>query len=59
MCKPVAGTIDLVTHTSRGFGNTPKTMYVGISRLIRKRRKPKKRMTRFNYPPIKPYIPPE
>lgn len=52
ICKPVAGTIDLVTHTTRGIGNTPKTMYVGISKLIRKRRIKARRFRRYNYPPI-------
>lgn len=26
ICKPVAGSIDLVTYTARGVGNTPKTI---------------------------------
>lgn len=38
VCKPVAGTIDFVTQTTRGLGNTPKTVYIGVSSLIRKRR---------------------
>ena len=59
VCKPVAGTIDLVTHTTRGIGNTPKTMYVGLSKLIRKRRRYRRRLMKFHYPPIRPYIPPE
>jgi len=57
VCKPVAGTIDLVTHTTRGIGNTPKTMYVGITKLVRKRRVKAWRYERYNYPPIMPYIP--
>jgi hypothetical protein len=40
VCKPVKGTIDLVTQTTRGITNTPSTMYVGISKMIKK--KPKK-----------------
>jgi hypothetical protein len=36
VCKPVKGTIDLVTLTSRGISNTPKTMYVGFSRFVKK-----------------------
>lgn len=36
VCKPVKGTIDLVTQTTRGIGNTPKTMYIGFNRLIKK-----------------------
>lgn len=35
VCKPVKGTIDLVTHTTRGISNTPKTMYVGMSKLVK------------------------
>lgn len=27
ICKPVAGSIDLVTYTTRGIGNTPKTIH--------------------------------
>lgn len=34
--SPVKGTIDLVTQTSKGLSNTPKTMYVGFDRMIRK-----------------------
>jgi hypothetical protein len=51
ICKPVAGTIDLVTQTTRGIGNTPMTMYLGLSKLIRvrqRRRKPRN----YVYPPI-------
>lgn len=36
VCKPVKGTIDLVTQTTRGISNTPKTMYVGMTRMIKK-----------------------
>lgn len=36
VCKPVKGTIDLVTQTTRGIQNTPKTMYIGFSRLVKK-----------------------
>jgi hypothetical protein len=58
VCKPVAGTIDFVTQTTRGIGNTPKTVYVGISSLIRKRRIKRKRFIKqYLYPPIRPYIP--
>lgn len=35
VCKPVKGTIDLVTQTTRGISNTPKTMYVGMTRMIK------------------------
>ena len=37
VCKPVKGTIDLVTQTTRGISNTPKTMYVAMNRMIRKK----------------------
>jgi hypothetical protein len=57
VCKPVAGTIDLVTYTARGIGNTPKTVYVGLSKLIRKRKKIKRKIIKHKYPPIRPYIP--
>jgi hypothetical protein len=40
VCKPVKGTIDLVTQTTRGITNTPKTMYVGFSKMIKKGPKP-------------------
>jgi len=36
VCKPVKGTIDLVTHTTRGFTNTPKTMYLGLQKYVKK-----------------------
>ena len=36
VCKPVKGTIDLVTQTTRGISNTPKTMYVGLNRMLKK-----------------------
>lgn len=36
VCKPVKGTIDLVTQTTRGITNTPKTMYIGLSRVTKK-----------------------
>lgn len=37
VCKPVKGTIDLVTQTTRGISNTPKTMYVAMNRMIKKK----------------------
>lgn len=58
VCKPVAGTIDLVTYTARGIGNTPRTMYVGLTKLIRKRKIKRKKIV-YSYPPIMPYIPTE
>lgn len=36
VCKPVKGTIDLVTQTTRGISNTPKSMYIGLSKFIKK-----------------------
>ena len=36
VCKPMKGTIDLVTQTTRGIQNTPKTMYISFNRLIKK-----------------------
>jgi hypothetical protein len=55
----VAGTIDLVTYTARGIGNTPRTVYVGIAKLIKKRKKMKRVMIKYNLPPIMPYVPSE
>ena len=37
VCKPVKGTIDLVTQTTRGISNTTKTMYVAMNRLVKKK----------------------
>lgn len=34
--KPVKGTIDLVTQTTKGISNTPKTMYVGFNRFVKR-----------------------
>jgi len=61
ICKPVAGTIDLVTYTARGIGNTPNTMYVGLTKLIRKRKIRRRKIIKhtFSLPPIMPYIPSE
>jgi hypothetical protein len=36
VCKPVKGTIDLVTQTTIGITNTPRTMYVAISKMAKK-----------------------
>ena len=56
--KPVAGTIDLVTQTTRGIGNTPKSMMLQFQKLIKK--KPKKmRRIKYTHPEIRPYIPAE
>lgn len=35
ICKPVKGSIDLVTQTTRGISNTPRTMYVGMTGMIK------------------------
>jgi hypothetical protein len=40
VCKPVKGTIDLVTKTTRGITNTPRSMYVGLSKMVKKVPKP-------------------
>lgn len=37
VCKPVKGTIDLVTQTTRGIQNTPKSMYLAMNKMIRKK----------------------
>ena len=42
VCKPVKGTIDLVTQTTRGISNTPKTIYVGFNKMIKRVPKPKR-----------------
>ena len=36
VCKPLKGSIDLVTQTTRGISNTPKTMYVGVNKMLKK-----------------------
>jgi hypothetical protein len=36
VCKPMKGTIDFVTQTTRGISNTPRTMYVGFNRMVKK-----------------------
>jgi hypothetical protein len=46
ICKPVKGTIDLVTQTTRGISNTPKTMYVGMTRMIKSVPKSSNRKTK-------------
>jgi len=35
ICKPVKGSIDLVSQTTRGISNTPRSMYVGMTRMIK------------------------
>jgi hypothetical protein len=50
VCKPVAGTLDLISLTARGLGNTPKTMYMSIGKIVKKRKKFNKSFT-----PILPY----
>lgn len=34
--KPVQGTLELVTLTRKGLANTPKTVYVGLSKMAKK-----------------------
>ena len=55
VCKPVAGGIDMVTLTTRGIGNTPKTIYNGATKVFR--RKVKGVKIEYKYPPIRPYVP--
>jgi hypothetical protein len=50
VCKPVKGTIDLVTLTTRGISNTPKTMYVGFNRMVKKVPKREKQQKNPNEP---------
>lgn len=57
ICKPVAGGIDMVTYTTRGIGNTPKTIYLGAGKLFK--RKGKKIKINYKYPAIRPYVPDE
>mmetsp|Transcript_6482 Transcript_6482/g.3671 ORF Transcript_6482/g.3671 Transcript_6482/m.3671 type:complete len:136 (+) Transcript_6482:255-662(+) len=38
VCKPVAGTLDLLTFTARGMTNMPKTIYTKIKKTIKKRK---------------------
>lgn len=49
--KPVHGTLDLVTLTARGITNTPKTVYLKVSSIFKKKvRKPRSTI------PVTPYI---
>ena len=50
VCKPMKGTIDLVTKTTKGLSNTPRTVYVSISQLARKVPKKKKEAKNPNEP---------
>lgn len=36
VCKPMKGTIDFVTQTTRGISNTPRTMYVGFNKMVKR-----------------------
>ena len=49
--KPVAGTLDLVTLTARGLANTPKTIYLKLSNVFKR----KVRTPRGGVP-IEPYL---
>ena len=55
--KPIAGSIDFVTQTARGIGNTPGTIYVGAKKIFK--RKMKRIKISYEYPAIRPYIPDE
>lgn len=57
ICKPIAGSIDMVTNTVRGIGNTPGTIYIGAKKIFK--RKIKGYKVPYEYPPIRPYIPSE
>lgn len=50
VCKPMKGTIDLVTKTTRGISNTPKTVYVSISNMTKKVPRKKKEAKNPNEP---------
>ncbi len=49
--KPVAGTLDLVTLTARGIANTPKTVYLKLGKVFKK----KEKLPRSTVP-IEPYL---
>ncbi len=49
--KPVAGTFDLVTLTARGLANTPKTVYLKLGSIFKK-----KVRTPRGCVPIEPYL---
>jgi len=34
--KPIAGTIELVTLTKKGLANTPKCVFMGLSKMAKK-----------------------
>lgn len=36
VCKPTKGTIDLVTQTTQGVSNTPSTMYIALSNMLKR-----------------------
>ena len=55
--KPIAGSIDFVTQTARGIGNTPGTIYVGAKKIFKRKMKGIKIF--YEYPAIRPYIPDE
>jgi hypothetical protein len=48
--RPVAGTLDLVTLTVRGIANTPKTIYIKLNTVLKKKRLPK------GIVPVAPYL---
>jgi hypothetical protein len=57
ICKPIAGSIDMITNTFRGIGNTPGSIYIGAKKIFR--RKICGLKINYEYPPILPYIPSE
>lgn len=49
--RPVAGTLDLVTLTARGIANTPKTVYIKLNTVLRKKKRLPKGVV-----PVTPYL---
>ena len=52
VCKPVAGAIDMITLTARGIGNTPKTVFMSLSHIIKR----KKKIPKKDFVQIQPYF---
>lgn len=36
VCKPVSGTIDLVTQSTQGISSIPQTMYISLDSLMKR-----------------------
>jgi len=49
--RPVAGTLDLVTLTVRGIANTPKTIYIKLNSILKKKKRLPKGVV-----PVTPYL---